>query len=161
MTGVKGNKRRVIQYKNEYGLMFLFCDRAFKQISEDFDLHITTVKRFAEIFYIQKYIIGTNVVNMQELVRVSDKLEMGYTYNTVRNMILKMHEMGLADNLANHYHLNVKTQHFIKRFDYWFHFHTVNFHGVATNGKTLLTQSRRAKKKLELSKKRKKRTKKT
>ena len=149
----KGNRKMIFRYKNDYGLYFLFAQRVIEQIAEDSELSVKFVRQFGEIYYIQRYIVGSSTVNISELVRLSDQLGFGYSTSVVTRMFQQLHELGLVEHRGARYHLTRASADFLKRFGYWLHFHISNLHSI-TNGVTVMTQRRRnAKKKAAIAKK--------
>lgn len=128
----KGNRKRVLQYKNEYGLYFVFADVIFEQVSISKDMPINRVKDFSILFYIQKYIIRSNHIVLPDLLLAAEKLGLEYNLFTLRSIFRYFRDRELVDFYGSRYHLNDNAFNFIKSYGYWLNFYMNNFHNLRT-----------------------------
>lgn len=139
----KGNRKRVLQYKNEVGLYFVLAEKVFDQIAEDSNISRRRVNDFAILFYIQKYVLSTNHVVITRLARTANQMGFDYSVNMLNQAFRYFLEIGIVEYWGNRYHFYKKSFDFIKRFDYWLHFYMSNFHSVVEEGRPALLQRRR------------------
>jgi len=155
----KGNKSRPIRYRNFYGLNFLFADRVFNKIAEKNDVSVQKVKDFSILYYIQKYVIKSNVIVITQLSHVC--VMFGYDnlgVTSVRNTLRELKDKGKIEYYGERYHLNNTTTQFISSYSYWMHFYTANFHELVEERREMLKEHHPPKRRY---KKRKKKNEKT
>lgn len=157
----KGNKRRVLQYRNEYGLYFVFARRIFKHIAELKDLDEKRVEEFAIFYYIQKYVIGGNDIVITEIAKVATQLGFDYSVMQVSFAFRYFKEHDLVEYWGSRYHLGKCSFSMLKSYAYWLGYYLNNFHSVVENGNTILfnrTLEAKRKRKERLKKKKVKKT---
>jgi len=154
----RGNKARPIRYQDFYGLHFMFAERVWNKISEKHNLPLQMVKDFTILYYLQKYVLKSNVIVITELASIAQVF--GYDrLNKVRvgNILRRLNNEGKIEFYGMRYHLNNTSTQFISAYSYWFHFYISNFHELVEERREMLKEHKPPKKR----RRRRKRTKKT
>ena len=150
----RGNKSRPIRYKDFYGLYFCFADRVFKKIAEKNDLSVNTVRDFSILYYLQKYVVKSNVVVITQLAHVAQMF--GYENLNKRRLVYifdDLREKGKIEFYGQRYHLNNTSTQFISSYSYWMHFYTANFHELVEERKEMLRERKPPKRRYKKRKK--------
>ena len=137
-TDRKGNKKRILQFKNEYGLYFVFTDRVFEDMAKDRDIPLRKLKDFAIFFYIHRYIIGGHMVVVKQVVDIASKLGINFTYPYMKRLLKYFYEEGYLDYYGMRYRTTEETANLIKGFDYFLHHYLVNFYALGADKGTII-----------------------